>query len=523
MRELRSLVLIVLLGVAARAAGGAEITILHVSDTHSHLLPWGPKDASLDGTMGGLARVATLVAAEPDALFVHAGDLFHGDIFFNETIGVAELQLLAAMGLDAFALGNHELQYGPELLTASLSMAWPPGAVPVLASNLVGLEAHPLGLWVTSTTLKTVNGVKVGIFGLITPRDYLAQPYPLVIDPDLVTAAQTAVASLRAQGADVVVCLAHLGLEDSRAVAFAAGGIDVVVNGHDHVALADAEEVPTILGGTTLIVSSGEYYTYLGRLRLAVDESGVTLIDHALLPVDAATPAAPPIAAVIAQVQAGIVALHGDVFHEVIGWAAEPIDDRWDARKAKRDTPLGVLFTDAYRELTRTDVAVEAAGFLDQELPAGPIVVADLYHAMDYGLPDPQTGVPVRSFQLVTFRMRGAQLLGALELALAAGGDLFPRVSGMRFFYDSRLPEYGRILVDTVRVGGHRFDPLATYSVTASEGLAYFLAGFGFELTDVVPAGASVVGAVQTFVEERGTIWAERSGRLRDLAAREGE
>src|SRR5512143_3886376 len=57
------------------AAQTGQITLLHVSDSHSHLDAWGPKDGNLDGTLGGIAKAAFLVAgervADPAALFVH--------------------------------------------------------------------------------------------------------------------------------------------------------------------------------------------------------------------------------------------------------------------------------------------------------------------------------------------------------------------------------------------------------------------------------------------------------------------
>jgi len=60
---------------------GQTITVLHVNDTHSHVDSFGPKDAHLDGTIGGLVRAATVIGAqkaiEPDALLLHAGDAFH--------------------------------------------------------------------------------------------------------------------------------------------------------------------------------------------------------------------------------------------------------------------------------------------------------------------------------------------------------------------------------------------------------------------------------------------------------------
>ena len=104
----------------ALAARPATITLLHVNDTHSHLDAWGPKDRHLDGTLGGMAKAASVIAAvratEPNVLLLHAGDVFHGDLFFNEYFGVPELQLMKQLGFDAMAVGNHEFDFGPDVL-----------------------------------------------------------------------------------------------------------------------------------------------------------------------------------------------------------------------------------------------------------------------------------------------------------------------------------------------------------------------------------------------------------------------
>lgn len=64
--------------LAVPGAGlAATVTVLHVNDSHSHLDAVGPKDRHLDGTLGGLAKAATVIAAQklanPSALFVHGG------------------------------------------------------------------------------------------------------------------------------------------------------------------------------------------------------------------------------------------------------------------------------------------------------------------------------------------------------------------------------------------------------------------------------------------------------------------
>jgi len=64
------------------------ITILHVNDTHAHLDSFGPKNIHMEGELGGIARAATIInevrATEPNVLLLHAGDISHGDLFFNK-------------------------------------------------------------------------------------------------------------------------------------------------------------------------------------------------------------------------------------------------------------------------------------------------------------------------------------------------------------------------------------------------------------------------------------------------------
>lgn len=483
------------------------ITLLHVNDTHSHL--------------DGLTRAASVVAAEkasnPSALFVHAGDLFHGDLYFNEYLGVPELQVLQSIGLDVFTPGNHEYQFGPEFLAGVLQATWPAADnMPIVDTN-VDLSGYPvLGNWVQATAIKDVGGVKVGFLGLTTPYDPLERPAPVVISDDLAGTSQQAVDQLRADGAQVVVCLAHLGLPESRKLAEEVTGLDVIVNGHDHVALASPETV-----GTTLIVSAGEYYRWVGRLRIAVQPDHVDLVDYNLIPIDNSVPALPQVQAVVTQLRAGITARYGDVYHHVIGWAREPVLDEPSPHQRKLDTGIGDLFTDGYRAWTGTDIAIEANGFLDQGLPAGRIVRADVYRSMSYGLPvATATGYIVQPFRLATFRMTGAQLLYGLEAALAGPGDLFPQVSGMRFMFDSRKPAGARVILDSVRINGKKLAPAAVYTVTANEGMLLFFPLLGIQFEDPVILPDSASGAVQALIEARRVIDGDTSGRVRDLADR---
>lgn len=527
-RALAAAVVVAGLGLAAvpLAAQTAQITLLHVNDTHSHLDAWGPKDGNLDGTLGGIAKAAAIVAAEraldPYALFVHSGDFMEGDIFFNEYLGVPELQMLKSIGLDALVLGNHEFRFGPGFLAGVFQGAWaaPVGGVPILGANLQIPAENPLLPWVGSSLVKEVNGVKVGFFGLTVHDGAMCNPDPVVILPDYQGIAQGAVDALRAGDAQIVIALTHFGMDEARLLAENVSGIDVIVNGHDNAELERPEPIARPGGGTTYIVSAGHHYRWVGRLRLSFGGGEVGLVDYALLGADAATPPAQTVQSTVDALKAGIVAMYGDIYHLPLADALRDITMDWDPDKAKRDTPLGNLFTDAYRAWTGTDMAIEPLGFMGDPLPAGPVVGADVFRAMSYGTYKTSPRTFVRPWRLATFRMTGANLLKALEMLLHFGGDYFPQVSGLRFQYDSTAGFGQKILLDTVEVGGLPIDPGALYGFTATEqvwGALSTLLHIPTEDLIILPTYA--FDAVRSYVGSRPELIFTTSGRIRDVAA----
>ena len=478
--------------------------------------------------MGGLSKAASIIAAEkakdPAAVFVHGGDLMHGDPFFNEFLGVAELQLLQSLGLDVMVLGNHEFDLGPDFLTAVLAATWPVGDnFPILSTNL-DLSGYPvLANWVTTepTLIKDVGGVKVGFFGLTRPFVLNEMPAPAILRTDLADVAAASVAALRAQGAQVVICLAHLGLDLSSPLAQQVPGIDVIVNGHDHVALEQPEQVERAGGGTTLIISAGEFYRWVGRLTLAVEGSAVTLVGYQLIDVDRRVPELPQVAAVVQTLEEGIVARYGNLYRRPLALALGTIPVSADPARPDRDTAIGDLWTDAYRARTGTEIAVEVNGYLDEPLPSGIVVGADVFRVNSGGLPDfnPVAGtLRVPPFRLATFKLTGSQLVQALETTLTIRGDVFPQVSGMRFDYDSRGAPGQKVIIDSVRVRGRPLEPARLYTVTVNEAVLMFLPLLGIAAQD--PQVTPEVGfeAARDLIRARVILLPFSQGRIRDVA-----
>ncbi len=377
--------------VPAAGAESAVVTVLHVNDTHSHLEAEGPRTTALEGTVGGIARAAMVIgqerAADPNALLLHAGDALQGDPSFNAFFAVPELEMLAAFGFDAFTVGNHELDFGSEIFGGMiLPQATAFASVPMLGANIDNLAAVPsLTDRIKPSILKDVNGVKVGIFGLTVPGDLTSNPAPLVIREDIPEIAAAAVADLRAAGAEAVICLSHLGVLGDRALAQSVSGIDVIVGGHDHYLFEKpvTENAPD--GKKVLILQAGSYWQHVGRLRFTVSNGAFRLVDYRMLNVDETVPAEPTVEAQVEALRPNQVAAWGDLFGTKLGAAVRPLERTWDARSFRRDTPLGNLITDAYRNVTKTDVALASLGLVAERIAEGPITGLDVFRAVSYG------------------------------------------------------------------------------------------------------------------------------------------
>lgn len=518
------------LAMPARAQQAPKhITILHINDTHSHLSPFGTKDRYLDGTIGGYAKLASVLAEQrakaPSALFVHAGDVFDGSAHFSVELGVAELQLLASLRLDAMVLGNHELGYGPDFLAGVLAAAFPTGApFPIVTTNLDITNTPNLAPFITTAStgfIKVIDGVKIGFFGLTTDKSS-ALPAPAVIEDETQFAriATESVQALRAQGARVVVALTHIGLDPARALIGKVAGIDVVIGGHDHVLLTQPELVPAGGGGTTILVEAGEFTKNLGRLELELGDQGVSLVDYESIAIDRGVAPAPAIAPVIRQLEGLVVQRFGDVFHRPLALAIGPLSNNFDPDSPIRDTPVGDLFADAYRAFTGTDIAIEVRGLLDEGLPAGVVVAADIFNTNSTGVPAVQNGALVMNpNHLATFELTGAALVGVFEATIGSG-DLtnFPQVSGMRFDYKSQNPLGHKVVVESVRIHGRPLDPTRVYSVTVNSRVLFALPQLGVPVQNLRDVPDLAFQVVSDAVARRRILFPISDGRMRDLS-----
>jgi len=510
---------------AGTGGGGSgttqKLVILHTNDLHSHLMGFGPEQdytpltTDDDETVGGAARLAAAITgarsraekAKAETLLLDAGDFMMGSLFeLLGTTAAPELSFMQMMGYDATTLGNHEFDWTPTGLAGILAAAQAQGvAVPIVASNtkfsdddasddaLASLAAAGV---MRPKLVRTVGGLKVGIFGLLGANAAQVTPMAAPVTFEAIgSAAARMVTELREKdGVDLVIALSHSGISsngqgEDRELAKAVPGIDVIVSGHTH----DSLSAP-VREGDTLIVTAGSYGRFLGELTLDVTpaaKSGgkatVGVDAYALNAVDDSIGGAAQVQSAVDAYVAGInmaLAGAGLGYRDVV--ATTKVDL---ALPEYAEAPVGNLVADAYRAVCaklEPDepplVGFDANGQLRASLATGKtgeIWFADLFRVTPLGIgPDQKPGFP-----LVTYYLNASDIASGLELGAAenaVSNDFFLQVSGLKVEYDVKRPLFGRVTkVSLVTEDGEALldpsDPDTCYKVVSTSYVAGLL------------------------------------------------
>ncbi|MFW7418746.1 5'-nucleotidase C-terminal domain-containing protein [Vagococcus fluvialis] len=230
-----------------------KLTILGTSDVHGNVWDWSYEDSKPADL--GFAKIGTIVKNErannPNTLLVDAGDNLQGTLLTDDLYSSKpELQseihpVIAAMnviGYDAMALGNHEFNFGTDLIKKVEREA----EFPLLSANtyLKGTDTN----FVKATETKTIDGVKVSVIGLTIPHvpQWDGEKVSGLDFKPLNEEARKQVDILKAtEKPDVIVASIHAGLDNADPAAAARNvitevpEIDAFVLGHDHREFAE--------------------------------------------------------------------------------------------------------------------------------------------------------------------------------------------------------------------------------------------------------------------------------------------
>jgi 5'-nucleotidase len=416
-----------------------DIIIYHLNDVHGYF-------QGSDSTIGHdvIAGIVETTKEQDDATFlVSAGDMIQGTYFANNNRGEAAMEIMDATGYDVMTLGNHEFDYGIDRLLELRSVADKPEFM--TQAGFGGIH------WAAPQVFKTAD-YTVGFFGITTPDTVQSSNGGRDVDfgtfENIITYANDTAKELKDDGADVVICVTHMGIYDEGfgdiyKLRDGTDGIDLFIDGHSHTPLADITEEE----GKPLIVSTGQYAENLGKVTFTPDGNGGFTIDaYCITPAMVSEiPISESGKTKEAEVKAVIDkwAAHADELGKTVLAQNDNVMTAVRADLRTRETILGDFVSDAIKAVTGADVAVMNGGSIRADIPAGDITVADIENVL-----------PFVNFILMA-EVDGKTFREMLEHSVAeypneTGG--FLQISGASFTFDPTKSAGSRIT--NIIVGG---------------------------------------------------------------------
>ncbi len=451
---------------------GRQLDVVFLHDTHSHLDSFFTVEDGQRTTVGGFARIKTLIdqarEKNPNLLVLDGGDFSMGTLV--QTIydsDAPELRMLGLLGCDVTTLGNHEFDYRSAGLAGALKAAKESGD-PIPAMVLCNIDWETMeaeGLTEDQRLLKDAfegygmknyiivekGDVRIAVFGIFGVDSLACAPTCVLKFRDASQAAAETVREIREnEDVDMIACVSHAGTSpdesksEDEILAKAVPEIDLIISGHTHTALEEP-----ILQGDTYIVSCGEYGKNLGTLSMRQKADGRWEIEnYALVPV---TPDITPdvsaqekIDSFMEIVNQSYLSRFGYTRDQVLvqsNIAFSPSSDLYDVHT---DHNLGNILADSFIHAVETaedfdghpvDVAIVPSGCVRDSFAAGNITVEDVFNAYSLGI-----GLDgIAGYPLISIYLTGAELKTGAEID-ASVSDLMPAarlyVSGMHFSFN---------------------------------------------------------------------------------------
>jgi 5'-nucleotidase len=463
-----------------------RVTFLHTSDVHSRLYEYNFDPSFTDnslgledemGPYGGLAEMAYILKRERAragrVLHLDSGDSFQGAVVFNEFSGDAEYRALTAAGLDGAVVANHEFDKGADNLA---DQALGAAAFPLFAANY-DFQSSDLA-WATQledlivpSALYDLDGLRVGVIGMANLSSLNSLDEQLnslgVTVIEMGQAIPREAQALKAAGADLIVVVSHMGIDEDKEMARQFPDIDIILGGHHHVAL----DPPLIVvneqtGREVPIVHSGSFAKFVGRFDVVVQDGEVLSHAYELYAVDSTVPKDPEVEEILREYE---VELGTDyVLDQTIAYAEEQLN-RYGTSGG--DSMLGNFTAEAMRTFpgVETQIALTNTLGIRSDIPAGNITLDALYNAMPF------------DNTITTMFLSGREVQQLLDYvsyrSSERGCSSQAQVAGIEFVMDCNEQ-----VAKDIRINGVPLDPAGTYELATNNYIAH--GGSGFEVLE---------------------------------------
>lgn len=425
-----ALVVLIAPTVYAAEQKSEDIVVLYVNDIHC-----GVDAGSPEGSMGyaNLAALKKELQSQHEFVtLVDAGDAIQGEAIGTLSNGSYLTDIMNYVGVDIATYGNHEFDYGMDV---ALALANGSNAQ-YIACNFRDLRTDEL---ITKPyTVVDYGALQVAYIGIATPETFTKSTpthfqdengnyiYSFCENGDgqeLYQAVQNSIDAAKAEGADLIIALGHLGIDPASApwrsydVIANTVGLDAFIDGHSHSTIA-GEKVQDQAGEDVLLTSTGTKMENIGKMVISADGEITTELVRDYTVVDPETDA----------YIKGIQSQFQDKLEEVVARTEvdlvinDPVTGERIIRN--RETNLGDLCADAYRVALGADIGMVNGGGIRAELIAGDITYGDIIAVHPYGN------------MMCVVEATGQEILDTLEVAAqAAPGEYgsFQHVSGLKY------------------------------------------------------------------------------------------
>ena len=460
---------------------GQDLVILHTNDMHSHLNGLAPETeytplvADDDPTLGGFSRITGFIKAEKSRfgdklMVVDAGDFLMGTLF--QTLEKEEgfqLALMKKMGYDFITFGNHEFDFGPDVLAKIINNNKKQGDIPqIISTNYVyAKDKSDSGLvklfddgTIIPYKIITKNEYKIGIISVLgrDADDAIAGYINVTFSKAKKVAAEMAKYLKQKEKVDLVVVLSHSGVtlnkkgewggEDVE-LANASKDIDIIISGHTHTYLPQC-----IKAGNAVIVQTGSMGKYVGKIEITFDKNEKPGVDYELVPMDDKITAD---ASVQKMIDDKAHEIDTDLLLEIGVNSGEPIFETnyeltMDDKKPELSN-LGPFISDAvYNFLNKShhenvDVSIVATGVIRHNIDTGKTGkqnINDIFNIMPLGMGEGKMpGSPLGKIYIT-----GNELKKVMELILTvypSKNDYYLYFSGMKLSYNPEKALFKKI------------------------------------------------------------------------------
>ena len=478
------LLIVGLLPISTYATQNTEdIIILYENDVHC--------------AVDGYTKLAAM-KKELQESYAHVGVVSCGDYIQGGSLGVISkgeyiVNLMNLVGYDAVTLGNHEFDYRLERLEElTLMMDTKP-----VCSNFGKIgEEQP---YFEPYTIVSYGDVEIAYIGITTPSTIKSSSPAQFKDEngnfvytfhttDLYETVQKNINAAKADGADYIIALSHIGyaedenyedLSDIEDLIKNTEGFDVVLDAHSH-SVIEGMKINDKGGNEVLLSSTGTKFEYVGKLTVSDGSFETELIktkDYTLTH--------PDVDAYVLQMYAEYATLgERKVAYSSVNLITKDADGNRLVRKA--ETNLGNLCADSLRYVMNADIGYMNGGGIRADIPIGDVTFNHLLNVLPF------------NNTVVLVEVSGQTIKDMMEMTLkdwSKESGSFPHLSGITFSVNTAISS--SVVVDENEIfvgvsGEYRvydlkiynketekyepIDPDGTYTIAASN---YYLLEYG--------------------------------------------